>query len=104
MFLFACLVLIFEDYLVANERTIIPERIRPFSDVIVFSIVFCLERPSLGVDIGFIAKLILSFKSTMASALSSGMQRGLTITLVFLRSWFWVLPQKRISIHIKFYA
>ncbi len=83
LFLFACLVLIFEDYLVANERTIIPERIRPFSDVIVFSIVFCLERPSLGVDIGFIAKLILSFKSTMASALSSGMQRGLTITLVF---------------------
>lgn len=39
LFLFACLVLIFEDYLVANERTIIPERIDPFRSYCLFDCV-----------------------------------------------------------------
>lgn len=83
MFLFVCLALFFEDYLATTNQIIISNSIRPFADIIFFSIVFCLRRPDLEVDIGFVLQMLLSFKTTMASALASGMQSGLTIILVF---------------------
>lgn len=84
--LFVC----FEKEMVERKKSIIPENMYQLTDIIFFVLMICFKRESLGIGVDFFVRLLVSPKSTLASA-----SKGITLTLVFFAIFAIAFAMKR---------
>lgn len=77
-------IMIAEDYFISIKNPFIPIKALPVTDLFFFLFMICVRQGTLGLKIGSLLNLIISFKSGIATAMNSGMEQGLTIILVFI--------------------